>query len=212
LKIRITDLLDNYYDSSVKLDAPEKIFDDPAELPKDIQPKQTVNWGKRHLTLVASLMLIVCCSLMVYLGFHKLTAPGGALAEGDSVTEEHSALEEPEEPEENEETEAAAVSSGEEDALRCEATLNSYTQQGKLVMFSITLDAVPEAYFDHSSLEAVLVQEDQAAYLAQSITLEDQSALIFGEGYEAAGKMDVYGFFRRLHSPHQRSGHFDPPR
>jgi hypothetical protein len=178
----------------VKLDAPEKIFDreDLPETQKDIQPKPEVNWGKRNLTLVASLILIVCCSLMVYLGFQRITAPGGALAEGDHVSAEESTAPEQDKPEESTET---AVSSEKEDTRSCEAGLTSYTQRGDTIMFSLALTSVPEAYFDHRSLEAVLVQEDQEELLALPITLEDQSALIFGAGYEAEGEMYVYGMF-----------------
>jgi hypothetical protein len=157
LKIRITDLLDNYYDSSVKLDAPEKIFDreDSPETQKDIQPKPEVNWGKRNLTLVASLILIVCCSLMAYLGFQRITAPGGALSEGEISETEESDSEPPVSSEEVilEETQRP-------DPIECMVDWYKYTQCGSSFSFTTQVSGIPEDYI-------------QAGYTVTAVDLVD---------------------------------------
>lgn len=78
MKIKITDLLDHYYEDSIKLDTP------PVDTPAPYTASQPKHRFKRPLMVAAALLIVFCGGFILYLGF-PATSVGGALGSGDET-------------------------------------------------------------------------------------------------------------------------------
>lgn len=83
MKIRITDLLDTYYDDSVKLDAPHSMEASEQITPIKSERKKGFSMHKPML-IAASLMLVLCGAAVLGLGLSREPA-GTALSDGDAM-------------------------------------------------------------------------------------------------------------------------------
>lgn len=78
MKIKITDLLDHYYEDSIKLNTP------PVDTPAPYTAPQPKHRFKRPLMVAAALLIVFCGGFILYLGF-PATSVGGALGSGDET-------------------------------------------------------------------------------------------------------------------------------
>ena len=203
MNIRITDLLDDYFDDSVKLLPPETL--ETGDLSAPQEPRAPSRLYK-PLLVAATLMLVISAAIALGLGFQRGSGSGYALAEGTPSPSESLSLMEPAmesvqgQPEEAE----AAWTSG-------TVTVETYQQSGSHVNFRLELTSVPEDMISEAgafSMEAVAVTETGTvadAPVLEYITLESlghdqstESMLIYGTAAlpEAA---DWLNFYVRLH-------------
>lgn len=203
MNIRITDLLDDYFDDSVKLLPPETLETGDFFAP---QEPHTPSRLYKPLLVAATLMLVISGAIALGLGFQRDSGSGYALAEGTPSPSESLSLMEPamesvqEQPEEAE----AAWTSG-------TVTVETYQQSGSRVNFRLELTSVPEDMVAEAgafTMEAVAVTETGTvadAPVLEYITLESlghdqstESMLIYGTATlpEAA---DWLNFYVKLH-------------
>lgn len=198
MKVRITDLLDTYYDNTVKLD-PQPSLGQPFD--RSFPPeKPREHRMRKPMLIVATLLLVVTSAAALALGFQRLSLggqSGNALAEGAApspVQEEFgaaaataSAREEEIMPEAT--VTASAVEDGGQAVPFLLCTLPSYTQQGKDLTFTLCLENVPREITQFALYGA----DEASAALLESGTLEDMTAQALGEGWEETGQRYLLG-------------------
>lgn len=173
MKVRITDLLDQYYDKSVKLDPP------PESLPGQYTPQPARSRANKPLLIAATLMLVLTGIAGVTLGFQRLGTTGHALAgEENPVSVQEAApaptaeLESEPTPEPTaEKTEVEETAEAWEYTL-LETELEYYYQQGNEADFQISLSPFPAVLYSPQhelpfTLEAVEPSEQTGELLSE---------------------------------------------
>lgn len=131
MKVRITDLLDSYYDDTVKLDPPKEL-DDASTSPSALKKRHT---GRlyRPLLAAASLILVISGAAALSLGFLRASTGGHAMQPGTAAPEE-----------------SVTISDSSEDAAPeiplDELSRLSYTQKGSLFITEVTLSPISSDY------------------------------------------------------------------
>lgn len=188
LKVRITDLLDNYYDHSVKLDP------QPAPGGQSAMPHRTHRMQK-PLLIAATLMLVLTGAVALGLGFQRTANSGHALAEGGetpSPVQEEFGSAVSAEPDWEEVTpeptvgasawEEAAATEESQAGERLSCELKGYTRQGNKLQFSLRLHDVPEGY------TVELHPADVYSSIIYEATVEDITGSVLGENWEETGE------------------------
>lgn len=185
MKVRITDLLDQYYDKSVKLDPP------PEALPGQYRPQPRRSRAQKPLLVAATLMLVLTGIAGLTLGFQRLGTTGHALAgEENPVSVQEQAAVVTVTPEPEVAVEAApeptiAASAWEDDgqeAPRIPFEVSGYTQQGNKLQFSLRVHDVPVGY------TVKLQPGDVYSNIINEAQVEDVTGLLLGEGWEESGE------------------------
>lgn len=184
MKVRITDLLDDYYDKSVKLNPP------PESLPSHTRVPPQRRQARKPLLVAAALLLIVTTTAALGFGILQVRTTGHSLAEAEDSTpvpasDENLEQLEPENPVEvtPEPTIAASAweDDGQETAERIPFEVSSYTQRGNKLQFSLRIHDVPVGY------TVKLQPGDVYSNIINEAQVEDVTGLIMGEGWEESG-------------------------
>ena len=163
MKVRITDLLDQYYDKSVKLDPP------PEALPGQYRPQPRRSRAQKPLLVAATLMLVLTGIAGLTLGFQRLGATGHALAGEEnpvSVQEQAAVVTVTPEPTPVPTPEPTAEAW---DYTVVETTLEYYNQQGSEADFQISLSPFPAELY---------TQQSELSYSLEAVTPTDESELL----------------------------------
>lgn len=191
MNIRITDLLDHYYDHSVSMLPPEEIFpelgDKQASSPEGVPRRRSF---QKPLVVAATLLLILTGAFTLHLGFSRPEPLGGSLGEGDAYasTEVAASADEP-----GNVSEVTPVPTGTLEAPRPYTALVSSIIQGGELYFDGELIAPELSDLSGWTLEAVpagLSGSDAKAsapldYL--TLTLNNTTPLSLDESGETLG-------------------------
>ena len=157
MKVRITDLLDSYYDHSVRLTPPEALHsgkENTENLPKKPSRAQT------PLLIAASLLLVVTAASALGFGLHNSISGGKALSADNSIPVSDSAeafapaatsepIPEPTAEPTPMPTDSFALDSAKASIVQdVDAQLISVTQTGDQLFFSLTLSPIPPEFYD----------------------------------------------------------------
>lgn len=176
MNIRITDLLDDYFDDTVNLIPPETLETGNFTPVPEIQPNKTSRLYK-PLLAAATLMLVISGAAALGLGFQRGSAPGGALAESGantfSITDSADTL-----------FAASAYESSHESPSTVPAafsqTCTQYCQQGNILSAVYELSPVPPEYV---SSEVPSLASETDSFTPSSSQLEvlttDSTAEVF---------------------------------
>ena len=200
MNIRITDLLDDYFDDSVKLLPPEALETGDFSAP---QEPHTPGRLYKPLLVAATLMLVISGAVALGLGFQRGSSPGKSLS-GPEPT--------PTDPTPYSIQESAEEESASTDDFIIEevvATWEAYSQQGTSLDFSLCISPVPESFFNHCTAEAITLSPEApyvdipGAPVLENITLQDLGISNPPEGGELTitGHADItetQEFFVRL--------------
>lgn len=172
MKVRITDLLDTYYDRFVRLDTPRKTAG-------QVQSQEPARRPMRGLVAVAAVLLVAATGAAV-LGLRFQSAGGGALAEGEPAAQAEPTPEVTPEFTPEPTAEPTPVPEAETGYLSC--SLQGCCQQGDSLYFSLSLDGVPAG----ASITLAATDSDSVSAM-EGAAWEDVSGGVFGEGWEDLG-------------------------
>ena len=143
MNVRITDLLDRYYDDTVKLAPPEALT--PTAAPELPPSKPGMSRLQKPLLVAATLMLVVSGTIALGLGFQRGTVPGSMAGEAVSAFEITPPPEAPALESSEEALESTGETPGEAAAVWTTGVVRfAYFQQtGSTASFRLYLSSVP---------------------------------------------------------------------
>ena len=158
MKVRITDLLDDYYDKSVRLDSPEELLRQEARDAGFTTPpdEETHRFGLRQLlTVAAALMLVLMGGVVLYLRMG--IQPAGKSLDGENASwqenDPETEVNVPVDP--TPEQEAAAAAPQEPEVIEVEPSFENYSfiQRGSALEFHCAVSGVPGEFVGPTAWE-----------------------------------------------------------
>lgn len=145
MNVRITDLLDRYYDDAVKLAPPETLT--PTAAPELPPSKPGMSRLQKPLLVAATLMLVISGAIALGLGFQRGTVPGSMAGEAVSAFEITPPPEAPTLESSEEALESTGEPPGEAAAVWTTGSVSvqDYCQRGVSLSFRLTLSGVTAA-------------------------------------------------------------------